>query len=491
MQKFWGGAVCASLVALAGVSPAHAGIQLLGIGSLGGSSAGINADLSGLTGPLESGKAGNFLGGLGSGLAWAGGSTFLALPDRGPNAESYLGGAAVDQTTSYISRFQTLNIQLQASTSGSGLPMVVTPTLTATTLLYSGTPVSYGSTAGLPSGTPAINTADKYYFSGRSDNFSTGNTGSANFGRLDPEGIRVSNDGRSVFVSDEYGPYVYRFDRQTGERLQTYTLPSWYSANNPNAIGATEISGNTFGRVANKGMEGLAITPDGKTLMGFMQSPLAQDGGDGGRYNRIVSIDVASGATKEWAYDNRIGSKNYNSSEILALNSHEFLVLERDGKGLGDGSAAVVKQIYKYDLDGVPTIADGVSGASNLATLAASKTLFLDVKASLNGAGFADNQIPAKIEGMAFGEDVVVNGQTLHTMYVVNDNDFVPDVAGPNRVFVFGFTDADLGASRNGAASVFVNQSISPVPEPAVWAQALVGLFVAGAAVRRRARSAR
>jgi len=28
-------------------------------------------------------------------------------------------------------------------------------------------------------------------------------------------------------------------------------------------MGAAEISGNTTGRVANKGMEGLAITPDG------------------------------------------------------------------------------------------------------------------------------------------------------------------------------------------------------------------------------------
>ena len=32
--------------------------------------------------------------------------------------------------------------------------------------------------------------------------------------------------------------------------------------------------------LTNKGMEGLAITPDGKTLVGAMQSPLIQDGGD-------------------------------------------------------------------------------------------------------------------------------------------------------------------------------------------------------------------
>ena len=38
--------------------------------------------------PLESGVPGNRLGGIGSGLAYAGGMTFLALPDRGPNANA-------------------------------------------------------------------------------------------------------------------------------------------------------------------------------------------------------------------------------------------------------------------------------------------------------------------------------------------------------------------------------------------------------------------
>jgi len=42
------------------------------------------------------------------------------------------------------------------------------------------------------------------------------------------------------------------------------------------------------------------------------------------------------------------------------LNDHQFLVLERDGKGPGDGSRAVVKQLYMVDLSG----AQDVSGLS-------------------------------------------------------------------------------------------------------------------------------
>jgi uncharacterized repeat protein (TIGR01451 family) len=88
-----------------------------------------------------------------------------------------------------------------------------------------------------------------------------------------------------------------------------------------------------------------------------------------------------------------------------------------------------------------------LSGETTLLAFAVPKKLFLDIVSVLNANGIASTQIPAKIEGLAFGQDVVrTDGVTMHTLYVGNDNDFVPDVAGPNRWFVFGFTDADLAA---------------------------------------------
>lgn len=433
---------------------------LIATGSLGGTT-----DKSGLGALLENGvDANNVLGGMGSGLAWAGGNTFLALPDRGPNATAW--NAGLDNTTSYISRFQTMTLGLSQTASGGGYSYALTPTLNATTLLYSASPLNYGAAV------PALNGAGKYFFSGRSDNFSgVGSTNPVN-ARLDPEGIRVSNDGRSVFISDEYGPYVYQFNRATGERIATFSLPAALTANNLAPTGAAEIGGNTSGRVANKGMEGLAITPDGKTLIGFMQSPLIQDGGDGGRANRIVTIDIATGKTRQFVYDNYLADtrKTYNSSEILAINDHEFLVLERDGKGKGDGSKAVVKRIYKIDLSGATEIGalnngNGISGESALLPYAVNKTLFLDLKVALNASGVADANIPAKLEGMAFGEDILEGATRYHTLYVANDNDFLPGTAGDNLFYVFKFTDSDLGRT-----SGFVNQQISAVPEPGTLA---------------------
>jgi hypothetical protein len=440
-------------VALAASFPsylAEAQVNLIAKGTLTSSSAGEYADLSGLKGTLENGVPANLLGGLGSGIAHVSGDRFLAVPDRGPNAVSF--DSSVDDTVSYINRFHTIRMNLKAN-NGTGLPFTITPELEATTLLESLTPLVYGSGIGLGvgSGEPRQNNFFQHFFTGRSDNFNPDrNSGNANDARLDPESIRVSNDGLSVFISDEYGPYVYQFLRFGGVRLRTFQLPAKFFVSNLSSMGATEISGNTSGRVANKGMEGLAITPDGRTLVGIMQNALIQDaaeGGDAANLLRIVTIDVLSGrTTHEYAYLLTTGS---GVSDIVALNNHELLVDERDGKGLGDGSKAKVKQVFKIDLQNAIDVGsmDGTTAAAH----PVSKTLFLDVVKALTAAGFTTDQIPAKIEGLAFGPDVTTETGKLHTLWVANDNDFLQDLNGPNtnpnQFFVFGFKDADLGGS--------------------------------------------
>jgi hypothetical protein len=401
--------------------------------------------------PLENGIAGNQLGGLGSGLAYAGGTTFLALPDRGPNAKPY--NPAVDDTSSYIPRFHTLDLALAPSAPGSALPFTLTPFLTSTTLLSSRTPLVYGS-----NGTPSLNTHRTHYFTGRSDAFDAARLSTdPNHGRLDPEGIRVSRSGRSIFISDEYGPYLYQFNRATGRRQRAFALPAKFAVSRLNAKGDDEIGTNTSGRVANKGMEALAITPDGHTLVGVLQSPLIQDGGTAGTTTRIVALDLRSGETREYAYPlTNIGSatkpKFTTVSEILAINDHEFLVDERDGKGLGDNSSAAFKRLYRIDLQGAAEVAE-LSGAAALAPKAVNKILFLDLVSALGAAGIRSQDIPAKLEGIAFGQDVMVDGQLKHTLFIANDNDFVATVTdaehingieNPNVFFVFAFGDADL-----------------------------------------------
>jgi Esterase-like activity of phytase len=113
----------------------------------------------------------------------------------------------------------------------------------------------------------------------------------------------------------------------------------------------------------------------------------------------------------------------------------------------------VSKKIYKIDVAGAAEVSK-ISGLANLLPKAVSKTLFLDVVVALNAKGIASFDIPAKLEGIAFGQDVVINGVTKHTLFISSDNDYSPIVPNknhatgtaenPNTFFVFAFDDDDL-----------------------------------------------
>jgi hypothetical protein len=450
------------------LAPLSHGVDFIAIGSIDSTYEDFATQTRGL---LENGVPGNKLGGIGSGLAYAGGTTFLALPDRGPNANPY--NSLVDDTVSYITRFQTFNLSLANQTDPTnGLPFTLTPMLTDTTLLSSPKPLVYSNGIGLGyqidgvtpvgSGAPPLNTVNHtHYFTGRSDNFdSTKLSTNPDNARLDPEGIRVSNNGESVFISDEYGPYVHQFNRWNGKRIKSFALPANLGISILSPQKDVEIGANTVGRVTNKGMEGLAITPDGKTLVGIMQANLEQD-----KKNslRIVTIDIETGITHEYAYKLTTGS---GASEILAVNNHQFLVDERDGSGMADtplltqaASAAKVKQLYLIDLNGATDITNVTGPNANLESYAVPKTLFLDIVAKLSTAGIDKNLVPSKIEGIAFGQDVLINGSTKHTLFISSDNDFLSTIAdpfklpgdptrgfilNPNQIYVFAFDDNEL-----------------------------------------------
>jgi len=159
-------------------------------------------------------------------------------------------------------------------------------------------------------------------------------------------------------------------------------------------------TGYTAGRVTNKGMEGLAITPDGKMLVGAMQSALIQDGGDvKGGVTRIITIDIKSGETHEYAYQLDQNTKT-TISDIVAINNHEFLVDERDSKGRADavGSKASFKKLFIVDLQFAHDVS-GITGftgpasapVANIAPFAVTKTEFLDVVKALTSAPANDS----------------------------------------------------------------------------------------------------
>ena len=127
---------------------------------------------------------------------------------------------------------------------------------------------------------------------------------------------------------------------------------------------------NVTGRQANRGMEGLAITPDGRTLVGIMQNALLQDHGVDpvtvgrvGFNNRILTVDLLTGRTREYVYVMDAVNQGRGVNEILAINDHEFLVLERDNRTKvptppNAAQSPNLKRLYKIDLASTPRPTD-------------------------------------------------------------------------------------------------------------------------------------
>lgn len=169
---------------------------------------------------------------------------------------------------------------------------------------------------------------------------------------LDSEGLALAKDG-TFWVSDEYGPHIVHFDAngKTIERINPFG----------NGMGGRKIPLVFAKRRPNRGMEGLTITPDGKTLVGIMQFPLYNPSASdvsGSLVTRILSFDITTGVSKEYVY--LIDRANLQAnSEIVAIDNTTFLVLERDGEYATNANrATVIKKVYKIDLGNATDISD-------------------------------------------------------------------------------------------------------------------------------------
>jgi len=270
----------------------------------------------------------------------------------------------------------------------------------------------------------------------------------------------------TLFISDEYGPYVFEFGSQ-GQLFRRIKVPSKFSIETPSADPSIELLSNSSGRQANRGMEGLAISPNDRFLYGIMQSAVLQDNGLSpgttsrlGLNNRILKIDLLTGKKQEYVYELEAINRGQGVSEILAINDHEFLVIERDNRSYlaAEPQAPTRKKIWKIDVTGATDVSDVDSlPAGTLPTdiVPVKKDLFIDLLEPAFGLNMDDaNAIAEKIEALTWGPDLP-DGR--HVLYVASGNDLDPNLA--TQIYSFAI-DASL---------LNVEKQFQPIPIYPPW----------------------
>lgn len=169
--------------------------------------------------------------------------------------------------------------------------------------------------------------------------------GTDNYG-LDSESIVAAADG-TFWVSDEYGPHIvhYNTDGVELERISPIGVNT----------GPRKLPAVLAKRRANRGMEGLCITPDGKTLVGTIQSTMyvpTKALATNTTLTRIVTFDIATGQTRQYLYKQNGGASD-SVCDITAISSTEFLVIERDGNF---GSQGGTKKVYRINIAGASDV---------------------------------------------------------------------------------------------------------------------------------------
>jgi hypothetical protein len=250
---------------------------------------------------------------------------------------------------------------------------------------------------------------------------------------LDPESMEVAPDG-TLWFGDEFGPYVFHTDA-TGRVLEPPVgIPGVRAPANPELA-----PGEAPTHPASRGFEGLAISPNGRTLHALFEGPVAEDVAAGLASDlRIVELrlrrDGAEPTGRFWRY--RREHPGTSIGDMIALDDHRFLVIERDTASGVNARFKVVFLIDTRDRD-----RDGYVDKQLLVNL-----LAVPNPGAVSGIPDAFFTFPFEtIEGVEVLDD--------HSIAVVADNNFpngggrVVGVADPNELIVVQ-VDQDLDVAR-------------------------------------------
>ncbi|MGK5012122.1 esterase-like activity of phytase family protein [Janthinobacterium sp. MDB2-8] len=235
----------------------------------------------------------------------------------------------------------------------------------------------------------------------------------------DIETIRVDPQDGSLWYGSEGNrkvglhPFVRHADHD-GKYLATLPTPAMFN-----------VSKEEIGSRNNMSFEALSFSSDGKSLWLGMEAALYQDGPlatpDHGSVVRITRLDRAGKVLRQYAYPiEPVASRpapgreaDNGVSEILAVNDHQLLVVERAGVEHADGVYTNHVRIYAMETEGATDI-QSIAALAGAAYMPARKRLLLDLEKI--GLERVDN-----IEGISWGPRLE-NGR--RSLVMISDDNF-------------------------------------------------------------------
>ena len=244
---------------------------------------------------------------------------FLAMSDNGFGAKP--------NSPDYVLRFYRIDPDFRTATGGSGT-IAVESFITLSDPFHKVNFAIVADGATYPGTMIAVDAAI------RSGRLLTG-------GDFDIESFREAHDG-TYWFGDEFGPFLIHTD-SAGRVLEApIPLPGVKSPQNP------FLGGETPNLPGSRGFEGMAISPDGKTLYPMLEGALTTDPDQ--RHLIINEFDVRARVYtgRQWHY--RLESAAHAIGDLTVVTKNLMLVIERDNL---QGAAAKFKRIFLVDVNEV------------------------------------------------------------------------------------------------------------------------------------------
>jgi acid phosphatase len=275
---------------------------------------------------------------------------------------------------------------------------------------------------------------------------------------LDSEALVLKPDG-SGYIGDEYGANVYYFN-PSKQIIGAIVPPPAFQPHSPFGVpNYNSINPGVDGRRNNQGFEGVSLSPDGTRLFALLQTACVQDGQQSANNQlalntRLLIYDVSANPTPaspiaeyvltlptyKSSGNGTAVDKTCAQSEIVALDNQRFLVLPRDGNGLGNN--ANNPNVYKTIL----LVDTSVGSPSNLAA---------DAARNAEGGTITSNGVAGTLDPTITPLNWVEAVNMLNTNQLAKFN--VTWDSGTNQV-----TKLTMGEKWEGVALVSANDTNNP-----------------------------